>query len=52
MFGIKVKLYGSCACGIAIKNSDLDIALSEEVLDSFEYLSSTHAKIQACFEIL
>lgn len=27
--GISIKLYGSCACGIAVKNSDIDAAIGE-----------------------
>ena len=26
-YGIEIRLYGSCACGIAIENSDLDVAV-------------------------
>ena len=30
--GIGINLYGSCASGIAINNSDIDAALDEEIL--------------------
>lgn len=27
--GIKIKLYGSCCAGLALKNSDVDVAIEE-----------------------
>lgn len=34
-FGIPIKLFGSCANGIAIKNSDIDIALDNSITSFF-----------------
>jgi predicted nucleotidyltransferase len=37
-YSIEIQLFGSCACGIAIKNSDIDIAVKSEIVSMFEYL--------------
>ena len=36
--GIGTKLFGSCACGLAIGCSDVDIAISDEILSWFPHL--------------
>jgi predicted nucleotidyltransferase len=36
LYAITCKLFGSCASGIAIKDSDIDIAISQNVLDYFQ----------------
>ena len=41
IYNLPVKLFGSCANGIAIKNSDVDIAIDEKVLDSFAYYTES-----------
>lgn len=48
--GVRIKLYGSCCCGLAIKQSDVDVTVPEEDLEgSFGYLSDSTAKISAFF---
>lgn len=36
-YGIPIKLFGSCANGIAIKNSDIDIAIDNSIVNYFTY---------------
>ncbi|MFM7855008.1 MAG: nucleotidyltransferase domain-containing protein [Flammeovirgaceae bacterium] len=31
-YNIPIKLFGSCANGIAVKNSDIDIAIDQAIL--------------------
>lgn len=31
-------MFGSCACGIALANSDIDIAIDSSVIQLYEYL--------------
>ena len=31
-YSIPIKLFGSCASGIAVKNSDIDIAIDQSIL--------------------
>lgn len=40
IFSVKTKLFGSCACGIAIDSSDVDMAIGESILDFFPYRDS------------
>jgi predicted nucleotidyltransferase len=35
VYGIPIKLFGSCANGIAIKNSDIDIAFDNSITNYF-----------------
>ena len=35
VWGIPIKLFGSCASGIAIKNSDIDVAVDNSILNYF-----------------
>lgn len=35
LYGIPIKLFGSCANGIAIKDSDIDIALDNCITNYF-----------------
>lgn len=37
-YSVPIELFGSCASGIAIKNSDIDIAVKSEILAYFDYL--------------
>lgn len=37
-YHIPIKLFGSCASGIAIKNSDIDIAIDSCIINMFHYL--------------
>lgn len=37
-YNIQIKLFGSCANGIAIKNSDIDIAVDSFILNWMEFL--------------
>ncbi len=37
-YQIPIKLFGSCASGIAIKNSDIDIAVDNSMLAMYDYL--------------
>ena len=32
LYAIPIKLFGSCANGIAVKNSDIDIAIDKSIL--------------------
>ena len=51
--GVTVKIYGSCCVGLAIKNSDVDVTVSETVLyDWFGNMGETTAKITAFFSYL
>lgn len=40
-YGIPIKLFGSCANGIAIKNSDIDIAIDGSVMNYFANISES-----------
>lgn len=37
-YNIPIRLFGSCASGIAVKNSDIDIAIDNSLLSYMEYL--------------
>lgn len=37
-YNISIRLFGSCASGIAIKNSDIDIAVDNSILAHYDYL--------------
>lgn len=37
-YNISIRLFGSCASGIAIKNSDIDIAVDNSILTLYDYL--------------
>ena len=50
--GAEIKLYGSCACGIAIENSDVDVAISENILNNYPWISKPHDQVNAVFEYL
>ena len=39
-------MYGSCACGIAIENSDLDVAVDDEILENFGYIDTIQKRVQ------
>ena len=46
-YGLTIKLYGSCACGIALETSDLDIAVDSDILENmFGYASSGKQQVQ------
>ena len=36
-YGVPIKVFGSCANGIAIKNSDIDIAIDNSIKNYFAY---------------
>lgn len=36
IWGIPIKLFGSCASGITIKNSDIDVAVDNSILNYFQ----------------
>jgi hypothetical protein len=38
MWKIPIKLFGSCASGITIKNSDIDIAVDNSILNYFMHM--------------
>ena len=38
LYSIPIKLFGSCASGIAIKSSDIDVAVDNSILAMYEYL--------------
>lgn len=38
MWKVPIKLFGSCASGITIKNSDIDIAVDNSILNYFIHL--------------
>ena len=42
MWKVPIKLFGSCASGITIKNSDIDIAVDNSILNYFLHLSETN----------
>lgn len=41
MWKIPIKLFGSCASGITIKNSDIDIAVDNSILNFFMHLAES-----------
>lgn len=45
-YGIFIKLYGSCACGIAIENSDLDVAVDDSILEMCADSESPQARVE------
>lgn len=42
MWKIPIKLFGSCASGITIKNSDIDIAVDNSILNYFMHLAESN----------
>ena len=50
--GAEIKLYGSCACGIAIENSDVDVAIAENILNYYPWIYNPHEQVNAVFEYL
>lgn len=42
MWKIPIKLFGSCASGITIKNSDIDIAVDNSILNYFMHLTESN----------
>ena len=47
-----VKLYGSCASGIAIENSDVDIAIDDKILMYYHEVPTIRGKLEAALEFL
>ena len=45
-YSIPIKLFGSCASGIAVRNSDIDIAVDNSILMYMDFLPE-HEKIKA-----
>lgn len=43
---VGIELFGSCASGIAIQNSDIDIAVKPEILNYFSHVPE-HLRLQA-----
>jgi predicted nucleotidyltransferase len=41
LWNIPIKLFGSCASGITIKNSDIDVAVDNSILNYFLTLPET-----------
>ena len=37
LYNVPIKVFGSCANGIAIKNSDIDIAIDNSIVNYFHY---------------
>lgn len=53
MIGIQVQLYGSCCVGLAIKNSDVDVTISQKILNLYYgSLGDTGNQITAFFTYL
>lgn len=50
-YSIPIKLFGSCASGIAVRNSDIDIAVDNSILMYMDFLPE-HEKIKAALEKL
>ena len=48
---VQIELFGSCASGIAIQNSDIDIAVKPEILKYFQHIPE-HLRLQAALENL
>lgn len=46
LYSIDIKLFGSCANGIAIKNSDIDIAVGCNILQHFQYIANESEKVK------
>jgi len=42
LWKVPIKLFGSCASGITIKNSDIDIAVDNSILNYFQHLSENY----------
>lgn len=40
-YSVPIKLFGSCANGIAVKNSDIDIAIDQSILQWIEMIPET-----------
>jgi predicted nucleotidyltransferase len=52
MHKVGIRLYGSCANSIAIKNSDIDIAIEEGILTWYPCLATPKAKLIAALQYL
>jgi non-canonical poly(A) RNA polymerase PAPD5/7 len=50
-YNIPIRLFGSCASGIAVKNSDIDIAIDNSLLSYMEFLPESE-RIRAGLEWL
>lgn len=48
---MNIELFGSCASGIAIQNSDIDIAVKNEILSYFDYVPD-HLRLIGALEYL
>jgi DNA polymerase sigma len=48
---IPIKLFGSCASGITIKNSDIDIAVDNSILNYFLHVTESN-RLRAALEQL
>jgi DNA polymerase sigma len=49
---VSCKLFGSCASGIAIKDSDIDIAINDDILQYFESVHDTKNEMNAALDFL
>lgn len=53
LYDLPIQLYGSCACGIAVKNSDVDIAVDEKILSQFQpFLPHARDQMEAALDFL
>lgn len=52
LYGIECKLFGSCANGIAIKNSDVDIAINQKILSYFSMYEDRQIQMSSAFEFM
>lgn len=50
-YNVPIKLFGSCASGIAIKNSDIDVAIDNCILNYFLYVAENQ-RTKAALEYL
>ena len=45
-------MYGSCASGITVENSDVDMALDDKILRLYQYLPTLRDQLEAALEYL
>jgi predicted nucleotidyltransferase len=50
-YNVPIKLFGSCASGIAVRNSDIDIAIDNSILTFMDFLPEPE-RIKAALERL
>jgi DNA polymerase sigma len=52
LYGVSCKLFGSCASGITIKDSDIDIAINEKILKYFSKYNDIKNEMNAALDFM